>query len=149
MDAYFSRTEDTMALRIRRVDYFYTTVQDVPGESYRVLSGLADSGVNLLAFTAFPTGPMRTQIALFPDDSAMLQDTAAKIGMELDGPYGAILVQGDDEMGSLAGIHRKLYEANVNVYASTGVTDGQGAYGYILYIRAEEYDQASQALGIR
>jgi hypothetical protein len=38
--------------------------------------------------------------------------------------------------------------ANVNVYASNGVTDGKNSYGYILYVRHDEYEKAAQALGI-
>ena len=119
-----------MASRIRKVHYFYTTVEDRPGEAYQVLSGLADSGVNLLAMTAIPTGPMRTQLTLFPADSAQLHDVAGRVGMALDGPYPALLVQGDDELGALAGIHERLSDAEVNVYASTGVTGGACVLGY-------------------
>ena len=41
-----------MPYRIRRVEYYYTTVEDQPGEAYKLLSRLASLGVNLLAFTA-------------------------------------------------------------------------------------------------
>jgi len=137
-----------MAFRIRPVDYFYVNVPDRPGEAHRVLSGLADSGVNLLAITAVPVGPSRTQMALFPEDSFMLRDTAMKVGLELDGPYRAMLVQGDDELGALVGIHEKLASSGVNVYASMGLTDGKGDYGYLLYIRPEEFERAVTALGV-
>ena len=137
-----------MAYTIRQVDYFYTTVEDRPGEAYKVLSGLADSGVNLLAFTAFPIGPLRTQLALFPEDTATLRATAAKIGMQIDGPLSALLVQGDSEMGALVQIHETLYEAGVNVYGSNGVTDGKGSYGYIVYLRPDDCERAAAALGI-
>ena len=43
-----------MAFKIRRVDYFYTTVKDEPGEAYKVLSLLASLGINLVAVTAVP-----------------------------------------------------------------------------------------------
>ena len=61
-----------MAFKIRRVDYFYTTVKDQPGEAYRLLSQLADLGVNLLALTAVPIGPLHTQLTIFPEDTPML-----------------------------------------------------------------------------
>ena len=48
-----------MAYRARRVDYFYTTLKDQPGEAYRLLAQLASSDVNLLAFGAIPVGPAR------------------------------------------------------------------------------------------
>lgn len=135
-----------MAFRISRAEYFYTTVEDVPGEAYKLLSRLADLGINLLAFTAIPTGPNRTQLALFPAEARKLQSEARKAGMLLDGPHRALLVQGDDELGALVAVHEKLYEAGVNVYASNGVTDGKGSYGYVVYVRPEEYEKAAKAL---
>ena len=41
----------------------------------------------------------------------------------LVGPHRAFLVQGDDHLGALAEIHRRLFEGNINVYASSGVTE--------------------------
>ncbi len=137
-----------MAFTIRRADYFYTTVKDEPGEGYKLLSLLAELGINLLAFTAVPVGPMRTQLTLFPEDALKMADSAKKAKILLDGPHSALLVQGDDHLGALADIHVKLYKARVNVYASSGVTDGRGSYGYILYVRPEEFEQAAQALGV-
>ncbi len=137
-----------MGFNIRRVEYFYSTVKDEPGEGYKLLSMLAELGINLLAFTAVPVGPMRTQLTIFPEDAAQMSDKAKKAAIPLDGPHPALLVQGDDRLGAFADIHVKLYKAKVNVYASSGVTDGRGSYGYILYVRPEEFDQAARALGI-
>ncbi len=137
-----------MAHHIRCADYFYTTVKDEPGEAYKLLSSLADLGVNLLAFSAVPVGPMHTQLAIFPEDTAKLLSEAKKANIELDGPHPAILVQGDDHLGALAEVHEKLYQAGVNVYASSGVTDGKGSYGYVIYVRPDEYKRAAETLGI-
>ncbi len=46
----------------------------------------------------------------------------------------------------LADIHQVLYEANVNVYASNGVTDSKGSFGYLLYVRPEEYERAADCI---
>ena len=137
-----------MAFEIRRAQYFHTTVTDQPGEGYKLLSQLADLGLNLLAFTAVPVGPMRTQLTLFPEYPAKMADVAKKAGLALDGPHPALLVQGDDELGALADIHERLYEANVNVSASSGVTDGRGSFGYVVYLRPDEYERAVAALGL-
>jgi hypothetical protein len=137
-----------MAFSIARVQYFYVSVKDKPGEAYKLLSRLAEYGVNLLAFTGVPIGPSHTQLAIFPEDPAKLSDAAKKASIGLDGPQLALLVQGDDELGSLAEIHEKLYEANVNVYASSGVSDGRGSFGYLLYVRPDEYERALAALGL-
>jgi hypothetical protein len=137
-----------MAYTIRRADYFYAAVEDHPGEAYELLSQLASQGVNLIAITALPTGTMRTQLTLFPADPAKMRNVAEKAGVVLDGPHRALLVQGDDEIGVIARIHSKLHNASVDVYASTGVTDGRGSYGYIIYVRSEDFEKAAQALEV-
>jgi hypothetical protein len=137
-----------MAHDIRRVDYFNTTVKDRPGEALRFLSGLRDLGMNLLAFTAIPVGLLQTQLTIFPEDSPRLREEGRKAGFALDGPHPALLVQGDDAPGALIAIHENLYEAGINVYASTGVSSGGGSFGYIIYVRPEEFGRAADALGI-
>lgn len=137
-----------MSSTIRRVDYFYTMIQDQPGEAYKLLSQLAGLGINLLAFSGVPLGPMHTQLTLFPEDTLKMTNAAKRAGLTLDGPHRAILVQGDDELGALAGIHEKLHEAKVNVYASSGVSDGRGSYGYVIYVRPDEHERAVKALGV-
>lgn len=137
-----------MTAKVRAVDYFNATVRDRPGAAYSVLAELAGKGVNLLAFSAVPIGPEYTQLVLFPHDGDRLLRFAAETGTVLNGPHRALLVQGDDELGALTAIHRKLGDARVNVYASNGVTDGQGGFGYVLYVRAEEFGDAARALGV-
>ena len=137
-----------MACSVRRVDYFSTTVTDQPGEAYKLLKTLADLGISLLAFTAVPIGPLHTRLTLFPDDSPKLAHEAREDHLELDGPHPALLVQGDDELAALVDIHMRLSNARVNVYASTGVADGRGSFGYIIYVRPEEFSRASAALGV-
>jgi predicted amino acid-binding ACT domain protein len=66
----------------------------------------------------------------------------------LEGPHQAFLVQGDDRLGALTGIHEALFRADVNVFASSGVTDGRGTFGYLIYVRPESFDRAAEALGI-
>lgn len=137
-----------MPFTIKRVGYYYTTVKDQPGEAYKLLNQLAGMGVNQLAFSAVPVGPNSTQLAIFPEDSDKLASEAKLAGMALDGPHHAILVQGDDEFGALAGIHEKLYGADINVYASSGVTDGRGSFGYLIYVKEEDFERAVSTLNL-
>lgn len=135
-----------MGLDIRSVDYFYTTVEDRPGAGYRLLSLLAEAGVDLLALTAVPVGPGRTQLALFPERPAELQ-RLQRGGLRLDGPHPALLIRGEDALGALSAIHEQLAEAGINVYAANGVTGGAGRFGYIVYVRPVDVDAAVRALG--
>ncbi len=135
-----------MAFTIRPVDYYYVNVRDELEATYRVLSQLSARGVNLLAFTAVPIGPALTQFALFPEDPPRLEAEARAAQLVLDGPHHALLVQGDDELGALANVHERLLEAGVDIYASTGVTDARGAFGYVVYVREDQFDRALLAL---
>lgn len=137
-----------MPFTIQRVQYFYTTVKDQPGEAYKLLNMLAGMGINQLAFSAIPVGPNSTQLAVFPEDPSRLTSEAKLANMSLDGPHHALLIQGDDELGSLANIHQKLYEADINVYASSGVTDGRGSYGYLIYVKEDDFEKAAETLDL-
>ena len=136
-----------MAFTVSRVEYYYANISDELGAAYRVLTQLAGRGVNLLAFTAVPNGPMRAQFALFPEDPNELVAEARAAQLPLEGPHHALLVQGDDELGALARVHERLLEAGVDIYASAGVTDGRGAFGYVVYVREDQIGQAADALG--
>ena len=137
-----------MTHTVRPVDYFHATVRDRAGEAFRVLSSLADAGVNLLAFSASPVGATAAHMVLFPEDPATLVAYADRSGMLLHGPERALMVQGDDKLGALAEVHRQLADAGINVFASNAVTGGEGRYGYVIHVRAEEFDVAARALGV-
>jgi hypothetical protein len=137
-----------MATIIKKVDYYYCSVEDQPGESYKLLSFLAKVGVNLSAFTAVPTGLFRTQFTLFPEDAGKLIMEAKRANINIAGPNPAFLIQGSDEIGALVDIHQKLFEADVNVYSASAVTDGKGGFGYVMYVNPEQYKRACDALEI-
>lgn len=80
-----------MAVKTQRMAYFHTTVQDRPGEAYKMLSQLARAGVNLLAFSAIPTGGDQTQLMIFPEGEARLVRTAQETGSQFAGPQHAFL----------------------------------------------------------
>ena len=55
-----------MGAHVYSVDYYYTTVEDKPGQGCKFLKMLASEEVNLLAFNAFPIGRNRTQLVIYP-----------------------------------------------------------------------------------
>ena len=135
-----------MAYRIHKVEYYYADIRDEFGAAYGVLSALAELGVNLLAFTAVPSGPYRAQFTIFPENPNKLVAEARMDALALDGPHHALLVQGDDELGAFADIHRRLGAASVDIYATSGVTDGVGSFGYVVYVREDQFEKAASAL---
>jgi len=135
-----------MALAVRAVEYFYTRVENEPGKAYELLARLASEDINLLAFSAVPFGPNHVELTIFPEQSANFQALSAISGWDLTGPWHAILIQGDDQLGALVEIHKKLLDAGVRIYASSGVTDGKGHYGYVIYTKEGDHLSATKAL---
>ncbi len=137
-----------MAETVRKVEYFYATVSDKPGEGRRLLEHLSEKGVNLVAFTAFPIGGDQAQLDFFPENPEQLQKAAADAGITLVGPKKAFLIQGEDRVGALHEHHLKLSNAGINVHAANGVCNGSGRFGYVLWVKPEDYEAAARALGV-
>jgi len=137
-----------MACSISKVEYFRTTIKDRPGEAYKFLSQLALLRINLLAFSATPISTTDTQLTFFPENPKFMKNEASRAGLHMEGPNPALLVQCDDRLGALADIHLRIYEADVNVKSAGGVTDGKGAFGYVIHVESEDFDKAAAALGI-
>jgi hypothetical protein len=133
---------------IKKVDYYNLTVKDQPGEAYNFLSQLATLGIYMYAFSAVPLGANSTLLTIFPEDSQKTAKELKLAGQTLDGPHKALLVQGDDELGALIEIHKKLFKADVNISAASGVSDGKDSFGYIIYLRPNEYEKAAKVLGL-
>ncbi len=136
-----------MALTVRNAEYFYIRIEDSPEKAYELLAQLASAEVSLLAFSAVPFGPDHVELTIFPDRSDTFIQLAKKLGWVAAGPQHAFLVQGDDHLGALADIQRMLLEAHVEIYASSGVTDGSGHFGYLIYFKDEDHERAARALG--
>jgi hypothetical protein len=135
-----------VAINVRAVEYFYTRVENEPRKAFELLARLASEEINLLAFSAVPFGPNHVELTIFPDRTADFQALSARSGWSLIGPQHAILIQGDDQLGALAEIHKRLQDAGVRIFASSGVTDGQGGYGYLIYTQEGDHLAAAKAL---
>lgn len=137
-----------MSANIYSVDYYYTTVEDAPGQGCRFLEMLAQEDVNLLAFNAFPVGRDRTQLVIYPLNSTWLGDLARHEGLRLVGPHHAFMVHGDDELGALVRIHKDLCDSEINISSSTGMSDGRGGYRYIMHVHPDDYERSLKILNV-
>ncbi len=137
-----------MTLTIRGVEYFTIMVEDRPGEAYALLTKLAAAGVSLVAFDAVPMDAGHTQLVLYPEDRDSLARAGETHGLVATGPQRAFLIEGDDHLGALADIHARLYDTGINVYRSSGLTDGQGGFRYLLHVKPTDWEPAANALGV-
>ena len=133
---------------IRKVDYFYAMVPNTAGQGSAILAALAAEGVNLLAFSGFPSGK-RAQLDLVPEDSAALKRAAKKLKLKLSVRKSGFLVQGDDRVGAMTGVLDSLAKAKISVTACDAVSAGDGRYGAIFWVKPAAVAKASKAIGAR
>ena len=137
-----------MADRIRKADYFSMQVSNRVGEAMRLLKGLRDNGVNLLAFTGFPNG-RKAQVDLIPENTAALRRAATKMKLSLGKKKTVFLLQGDDRVGALANMLGKLAAARISRAAMDAACAGKGRYGAMFWVKPEDVARAARAIGAR
>ncbi len=135
-----------MADTIRRVDYYYTTVPDRPGEGARLLDLLRRAGVNLLAFSAFPSA-RKSQLDFVPADPAAFVAAARQAGIKMSKAKQTFLIDGSDRVGAIAEVLDELAAAKINVTALDAVCAGGGRYGAILWVKPRDVNKAAMLLG--
>lgn len=136
-----------MTETIRRIDYFYIVTPNRPGEAARALATLKNARINLLAFSGFPKG-RRAQLDFIPADPAAFAKVAKKAGWKLSARKSGFLIQGEDRVGALANLLRRLADAKINVTAVDAVCGGMERYGAILWVKPPALKRAAKALGL-
>ena len=137
-----------MAYRIRKADYFSMQVSNRVGEAMRLLKGLRDNGVNLLAFTGFPNG-RKAQVDLIPENTAALRRAAKKLKINLGKNKKVFLLQGDDRVGALVAVLEKLAAVRISVTAMDAACAGKGRYGAMFWVKPKDVARAARAIGAR
>jgi hypothetical protein len=135
-----------MALEVKRVEYYNVGVSDDIAAGTRMLATVAGAGADLLAYKAIRLRPGRTVFSLFPEDGSILREVAAGAELELEGPYSAVLIRGDEEQGALSRLYEKLSRAGIPVQEACGIAHVKSGYGVILCVRREDVDRALAAL---
>ncbi|PYM68504.1 MAG: hypothetical protein DME10_27170, partial [Candidatus Rokuibacteriota bacterium] len=110
------------------------------------LTALQEAGINLLAFSGFPEG-RGSQLDFVPADPAAFKQFARTAKWKLTGPKRAFLVSGEERVGAVAELHRKLAEAKINVTAIDAVCAGASRYGAILWVAPRDMSKAAKLLG--
>jgi hypothetical protein len=135
-----------MADTVKKVDYFAVTVPNRRGEAARILESLSKSGVNLLAFSGFPSGGGRSQVDFIPVKTPAFRVAARRAGLRLKQKKTGFHIQGGDRPGALARILKKLADIKINVTAVDAACAGKGRYGAILWVKAKDVRKAAKAL---
>jgi len=130
---------------IRKADYYTVKVSQRPGAGAGLLAAMKAAGVNLLAFTGFPSGG-GAQVDFIPDNSVKFRRAAKKANLRISKRKTVFLVRGSDRVGALTGVLGKLAAKKINLVALSAVTAGNGRYGMIFWVKPKDIGRASRAL---
>lgn len=134
-----------MADTVRKVDYFYVMTPNTPGQGAKIMNALAENGVNLLAFSAFPSG-RKSQLDLVPESSAALARAAKAMGLKLSPRKTGFLLRGKDRVGAVTAVLDKLAAGKVNVTAIDAVATGDGRFGALFWVKPQNVAKAARLL---
>src|SRR5438876_4619505 len=137
-----------MSSNLRTIDYFYVMIPNTAGQGSRVLAALAAEGVNLLAFSGFPSG-RKGQLDLIPEDSATFKRAAKKLKLELSPRKTGFLVQGEDRVGAMTSLLDTLAAAKINITAMDAVASGDGRFAAIFWVKREAVATTAKLIGAR
>ncbi len=137
-----------MSSSLRKVDYFYVMIPNTAGKGAKIMAGLAAEGVNLLAFSGFPSG-RQAQLDLMPENSAKFRRAARKLGLKVSTRKTGFLYHGDDRVGAMTRVLDKLAAAKIGVIAMDAVTSGKGRFGAIFWVKPKLVSKAAKLLGAR
>ncbi len=136
-----------MSDRVRKVDYFYVMVPNTAGQASKVLSGLAEHGVNLLAFSGFPSKG-KGQLDLVPENTAAFTRAAKKLKLKVSKRKSGFLLQGSDRVGAMTRTLETLAAAKINIVAMDAVSAG-GHFAAIFWVKPKKVAKAAKLLRAR
>jgi hypothetical protein len=132
---------------VQKISYYAMDIPNRAGEAARILTALAKEGVDLLAFTGFPSG-RKAQVDFVPAKPAAFLAAARRAGLRMRGGKTAFLIRGSDRPGAVAKILSKLAAAGINVTAIDAASAGGGRFGAILWVKRKDVARAARALGV-
>src|SRR2546428_5161278 len=131
---------------VRAVDYFYVLVPDKPSEGARILGELKRAGVNLVAYSGFPSG-RGAQLDFVPTDPDAFRAVAKQNKWKVKGPKRAFVIGGEARFGACRDVFQNLPAAKLNVPALDSVRAGLGGWGAIFWVKQGAVKKPSPVLG--
>jgi hypothetical protein len=116
-------------------------LEDSPGQLARIGEATGQHGVNVLGMAAF-TGDGRGVIHILVDDPAKARKALDEAGIGIADEREALVVDIENQPGSLGELSRRLAEANVNIELAY-TTFGDGAR---IVIVTDDLDAARSVL---
>ncbi len=129
------------------MDYHYVVLDDEPSAAAAALATLWESGINLVGFSAFPHGPGKIQLDLIAQDNRGLARMATDMGLTVSRAKTGFLIRGDGAPGAeISHILQHLAAGHIHVTALQAVSAGAGRFGALLWVIAQDVEEAAKVL---
>jgi hypothetical protein len=137
-----------MTTETLQVDYQYVILDDEPSAAAAALATLCAEGVDLIGFSEFPHGPGKAQLDLIALDGRSLARKAADMGLTISRVKTGFLIRGEGTPGPpVADMLHRLAGANLHVTSLQAVAAGAGRFGALLWVKAQDVEEAAKILG--
>jgi hypothetical protein len=120
-------------------------IEDKPGSLYKLLSDIAESGVDLHCVMGYSGGSGIGQVYLGAKDPSVLESCAREADLEATEAAGFVL-EGKDEVGAAAAALKGLADAGINGIAGAAMVC-ESQYHMGIVVAAEDGDAAEEVLG--
>ncbi len=135
-----------MADQVRKVTYCNTVVSNRASQGAKVLAELKKVGVNLTAFSGFPTRGGKAQLDFVTEDVNSVRRVFKDNGWPLSKTKKGFLIHGKDGVGAAFRHIQKLADQKINITAADAVYAGKGRFGMILWVKPKDYRRAARVL---
>jgi hypothetical protein len=135
-----------MADTVRSAVHYTVDIENKVGAGAKVLGGLRDNDVNLVAAWGYATGSGKAKLEIIPDDADGFTAAANVLGIDPGAPTTVFYLTGADRRGALADACEKLAAADVGLEAVQAVSDGSGGFGAVFFVDARDVQRAGTAL---
>jgi hypothetical protein len=132
---------------ITQVSYYIGTIPHKVGEGARILNAVKDAGVNLLGFLGYPKSARAAEAVFVVDEKAPnLARIAKKAGLALGKKQKALLITGEDRLGTVAEKMAALSGAGINIVSVHALAAGAGRYAALVAVAPADLRRAVKAL---
>jgi len=136
-------------MTVHKVSYCHLTVPSRAGQAVNILKALKNAGINLQAFSGFPTGAGKSQVDLVSQDMLGVKRVAKQQGWHISKVKRGFLAQGPDRPGAVHNVLNKLASKDINVVAADAVTAAKQQYAMLFWVKPEDYRRAARALSAK
>jgi hypothetical protein len=131
-----------MKVNVLKAEYYNVIIKDELSAAKKMLSVISKVGISLLAYKSVALGQKMTKFTLFAKKNVEMYTEIKNEGLEIDGPFPGLFIQGDDVPGALADIFDKIEKANIIINESSGIADINNGYGVVLYLSKTDVEKA-------